>query len=132
MGARSMDRIRNCAELSVRRACGFALLGIASLTLGMSGDPAQALETAAIGFGVMSLVLVVFALRAHRKPYRRREVWRLMHRYHGMDDESRAQETISWVMSQTFLLYAQRAAIPAWLLYVIDVGHRIGKAGVTF
>ena len=43
-----MDEIRNAAEVSVSRACGFAALGISVVVLALSYDLPMALQAGAV------------------------------------------------------------------------------------
>lgn len=113
-----MERIRYFADLSVKRAIGFALLGIGTVFIGMSHDWLLAFRAAAILISLMTAILLFCALRAHLKDYRRREVWILLDQWHGLP-EHRAHQTISMVMRETFLRYAEHGAWTASALWLI-------------
>lgn len=119
-----MERIRQCAEVSVRRACAFGLLAIATTMVGFSSDFSLALRAGAILLMLMAAILCVSGIRAERKPYKHREVWLLMERSHGLP-EPRAQETISRVMRELFYSYAKMAAISAAALWSLDFLARL-------
>lgn len=113
-----MDRIRYCANLSVMRACGFGVLAIFTVVVGLSADPALAVRMAALLFTLMTSILLLLAWRAPFKPYRKREVWIMLDGHHGLP-EHRAHEAISAVMRETFLTYAGHAswaALACWVL----------------
>lgn len=113
-----MDRIRYFAELSVKRAVGFALLAIATIFFGLSSDWLLAFRSTAILMSLLAAVLLHCAWRAHRRNYRRRELWILLDHWHGLP-ENRAHQTISTIMREIFLLYAERAAwiaVGCWLI----------------
>lgn len=115
-----MDRIRYFAEVSVTRACGFALLGIVTVVLGLSHDLVLAMRSAAILLSLMMMILIHFGWRAPYTDYRRRELWILLDQWHGLP-EHRAHQTISGVMRDTFMRNAERCA---WLA--------VGCWGVSF
>ncbi len=122
-----MDRIRYFAELSVKRAVAFALLAIGTVFIGMSHEWLVAVRSAAILMSLMTAVLLHCAWRAHRKDYRRREVWGLLDQWHGLP-EDRAHATISGIMRETFLHYAEVAAWAAaglWLTAFATILARI-------
>lgn len=117
-----MERIRRCAEISVGRACAFAMLGILTFVLGMSGEPSLAVRSAAILLSLMAVVLWMKAHSADTVDYRRREVWLLMGRCHDLPEE-RAHVVISGVMRDVLDRWAARIARPAaacWVIAVID------------
>lgn len=113
-----MDRIRYFAELSVRRAVGFAGLAIFTVFIGLSSDWLLAFRSAAILLSLLSAALLHCAWRAHRKDYRRREIWIMLDQWHGLP-EQRAHHTISAVMRETFLRYAERGAWAATALWLV-------------
>lgn len=113
-----MDRIRYFADLSVRRAVGFCLLAIFTVFIGLSYNWLMAFRSAAIMLSLMAAALLHCAWRAHRKDYRRREVWVMLDQWHGLP-EHRAHHTISDVMRETFLRYAEHGAWAAAALWLI-------------
>ena len=116
-----MDRIRYFAEVSVLRALGFTGLGVMTLMLGLSFDPALALRTAAVLLGITGAVLIVKAVNAVRRNYRRTEVWILLGRQIEFP-EHRAQQIIGTVLKDTYTRYARMVltgAAVAWILSLI-------------
>lgn len=119
-----MERLRQCAELSVGRACGFGLLGTLTFSVGMSVDPLLALRSTAILLSLQSAVLVAMAYRAHRVDFRRREVWLMVRDRLSLPDE-RAHQIVSGVMHDTFLAWARRIGWPAAACWVVDLAARL-------
>lgn len=113
-----MDRIRYFADISVKRAVSFGLLGIFTVFIGLSHNWLLAFRAAAILLSLLAVVLLHCAWRAPRKDYRRREVWMLLDQWHGLP-EHRAHHAISAVMRETFLRYAERGAWAAAALWMI-------------
>lgn len=113
-----MDRIRYFAEVSVQRAVGFALLAIFTVFIGLSNDWLLACRAGAILLSLLSAVLLHCAWRAYMKDYRRREIWILLDQWHGLP-EQRAHHTISAIMRETFLRYAERGAWGAAAMWLV-------------
>ena len=73
-----METVRDLADLSIRRACGFAGLGIAVVMLALSYGLPLALRGAADLTAVLCLGLVCSAWRAPRRDLRDSELWALL------------------------------------------------------
>ncbi|MGE0254203.1 MAG: hypothetical protein AB7N54_07845 [Alphaproteobacteria bacterium] len=113
-----VDRIRVCAELSIRRALGFTLLGILVAQFGLSWDAGLALKTGAVLMALVFAVLLWKAYGAPTYPYRRTETWLLLDRQHDLPEDV-AQRTIGGVLRDIYLRYATWAAALAgaqWLV----------------
>lgn len=101
-----MDRIQYLANLSVRRACGFAGLAIFTLMFGMAGEPALAIRLGAASFAVMGLVLAYMAYRAPQRDYRRTELWVMLDNGKDLPADYPPQ-IISQVLRDTYLRHAE-------------------------
>lgn len=119
-----MDRIRYFADLSVRRAAGLGLMGIALVVLALHFDRTLAMHALAALLSLEVLALFQMGRRAHRVPCQRREVWALLEGEHGMGD-NKVQRIISEIMRETFQAYARRLAGPAAAAWVFDLGMRL-------
>ncbi|NFV80717.1 hypothetical protein [Magnetospirillum aberrantis] len=119
-----MDRIRYFADVSVRRAAGLGLLGIALVVAALHFDRGLALDALAVLLTLETLTLYQLGRRAHRVPCERREVWVMMDGQHGMGD-GRIQRVVSEIMRETFQVYARRLAGPAAAAWVVDLGMRL-------
>lgn len=119
-----MDRIRQFADLSVRRAAGFGLLAIALVVLALHFDRPLAMHALAVLLTIEAVTLYFCGLRAERVPCQRREIWLLMDGQHGLG-ENRVQRLISEIMRETFMAYARRMAGPALAAWVVDFGMRL-------
>ncbi len=73
-----LERIEMLATRSVARGCGFAMLAIGCMMAGLSYEPALSLEMGGLFSLVVSLVLLVNAANAPRKPYRETELWLML------------------------------------------------------
>lgn len=114
-----MDRIRQFADLSVRRAAGFGLLAIALVVLALHADRSLAMHALAFLLTIEAVTLYCCGLRADRMPHRK--VWLLMD---GVG-EKRVERMISQIMRETFMAYARRMAGPALAAWVVDFGMRL-------
>jgi hypothetical protein len=113
-----MDRLRYFADVSIRRACGFGLIAIATAMTGMSHDVVLAMRGGAVMFMIMGAILLWKALRAGAKHYRRTEVWILLD---GQLDwpEHRRQELIGGILRERYMWHAEVTAIAAAALWVL-------------
>ena len=115
-----MDRIHHCARIVLLRALGFTALGIGTVVIGLSWDPALALTTGAVLTAIAGLILFCKALCAPRRDYRRTEVWLLLDQRHDLR-EDRAQQLIGGLLSALYRRSAEYALMIAagqWLLSI--------------
>jgi hypothetical protein len=122
-----MDPIREACDISIRRACGFAVLALGTAMAGLSYHPLLAIRFGAILISIMIVVLVVKALRAPRRPYRRTEAWLILGKQHGLP-EPRAQQVIGNMLRERYLWHATVAgavALPMWgvSIFLAFFGH---------
>lgn len=115
-----MDRIRYYADLSVRRALGFAGLALITVMMGLSYDPLTALRVAAVLLGLAAAVLVYKARNAIHRNYRRTELWILLDRDIEVP-EHRAQQVIGTVLHDTYRHYAGYAVVAAVAVWLVSV-----------
>ncbi len=73
-----MREIETLAVLSVRRACGFGALAIATLMFGLIGTPAVALGSGAVCCLLMALILYWKSDQVLRADHRRTELWMML------------------------------------------------------
>ena len=100
-----LETIEKIAEFSVARACGFAMLAILVMMVGLSGEPDMALKTGGLLSLLISMVLVLKAALAEAKPYRSTEVWLLL-KPHERPHEAVAQRIIALALREAFLRFA--------------------------
>jgi len=115
-----MERISYLADLSVRRGCAFAVLGIGTMMIGFSGDPGMALKAGAVLTTLMDVVLLIMARRALSRDHRQTELWCRMGKRHELAvTDERAGEIIRRILHDTLLRYGRItfwAAFGLWLL----------------
>lgn len=123
----ALERIRQAAELSIRRGCGFALIGIVTVLVGCSYDPLLAARAGGIQFALLAAVLVLKAVRAPALPYRRTELWLLLGRRHDLP-ESRAQTIICEIRREVLIRHGDYAAAASGMLWLVSFMLRLAQA----
>lgn len=124
-----MEQIRHYADLSIRRACGFGFLGIATAMVGVYTDIVLAMRLAATGVTLMGAILLLMGLRAPRRSYKKTEVWILLDKRHNLP-EARAQEVFGNILRDRYLWHATLVAVAALALWTLAVTLRLfGRAG---
>jgi hypothetical protein len=73
-----VQELEALAVLSVRRACGFGALAIATLMFGLIGTPAVAFGSGAVCCLLMALILYWKGDQALRIDHRRTELWMML------------------------------------------------------
>lgn len=105
-----MDRIEYLADVIVRRGCGFALLAICMVMLGLSYDLLLCLKSGAVLEALHGVVLGLFAYNAPRWNHRSTELWILLDK--GADlPPNYPPEQLLEVMRKTYLRYAEMAGV---------------------
>jgi hypothetical protein len=113
-----MDRIQYLANLSVRRACGFASLAIFTTMFGMAGEPALAIRIGAAMFVLMGLVLAFKAWRAPRRDYRKTELWIMLD--NGRDlPPGYPPEVLCQVLREVYLRHAELSGAIALAMGIV-------------
>jgi hypothetical protein len=114
-----MYRIRQCADISIRRGCGFGLLAIVCAMTGMAHEATLALRGGAIMVMVMWLILVAKGVHAPVRRYRDTEVWIMLDkRLDGVPAE-RLQQAIGGVLRERYLWHAYVFAGVAALMWLM-------------
>lgn len=96
-----MDVIEACARISVARGCGFALLAIFCVMIGLMGSPVFALKIAGVFFLFIAIVLMLRSDLARRMDHRNTELW-LMLETAERPPVAVAQRIVGAVLSRTF------------------------------
>jgi hypothetical protein len=119
-----VDRIRNLAVLSIRRACGFAVIAICTAMSGLLYEPLLAIRVGAFLTTGGLLVLLYKAYEAPRRDHRKTELWLLLGRDAGMPDAS-AGRVINNVLREVYMEHAGYAATVALALWVATLVGRL-------
>lgn len=108
----TVETIRIYADFSIRRACGFALLGVSCLMFAFAFDMRQAFHVGAILVAMIAIVLWLKGLRAPRKPYFQTELWIMLPERPRMT-KAELQRLIGGILAERFWWHAKAAAIIA-------------------
>ena len=112
-----METMRRVAYATVLRACGFGSLAIFCLMVGLSFEPRLAFQAGGILTLAMTGILILKALEARTKPYRRTEMWLYLPE-EARPPAASAQQITSIVLQETYLTFARwtaAVAIAMWL-----------------
>jgi hypothetical protein len=120
-GARVVDDLRRIAFEVVMRACGFALLAIFCIMVGMSFEPRMAFRTGGYLTLLMVAVLALKAWEARTKPYRRTEMWLYLSK-EQRPHPGTAQQLMSNIMRETYLTFALWTSYIAIALIIVAIG----------
>jgi hypothetical protein len=118
------DRIEYFATFSIRRALGFAMLGIGTVMIGLIYDPALSLRTGATLTAIVAAILAWKGQRAPACPYRHTEVWMLLDQRHGLPEEH-AQQVIGRVLATTYQRHAALCCYAAVGMWGMSVFFRL-------
>jgi hypothetical protein len=111
----SVETIRLFADFSIRRGCGFALLGISCVMLSFAFDLQRAFHAGAILVALLSIALWVKSLLARRRPYFRTEVWIMLPDRPKLG-KPELQRLIGGILAERFWWHAKAAAAIAGTL----------------
>ena len=109
------DAIRQHAEVSVRRGCGFAVIAIFSAMVGTSAEPDICFR---LGAGATALMAVILYWRGRKAPtrnFRHTEVWLMIDDPPALPRD-RLQSMIGGAQAETYLAHAW---IAAWIALVM-------------
>jgi hypothetical protein len=119
-----VDRIRDLAVLSVRRACGFAVIAICTVMAGLLYDPLLAIRVGAFLTTGGLAVLLYKAHEAPRRDHRKTELWLLLGRDAGMP-EAVAGKVINNTLRDVYIEHARYAATLALVLWAATLLGRL-------
>jgi hypothetical protein len=108
-GTISVETIRIFADFSIRRGCGFALLGISCVMLSFAFDLQQAFHAGAVLVALLAIALWVKSLLAPRRPYFKTEVWILLPERPRLGKPA-LQRLIGSILAERFRWHAKAAA----------------------
>lgn len=123
-----MEELRKAAFITVARGCGFGMLAIICLMIGMSFNPRAVFQAGGILTLLMTLILVIKARNALTKDYKRTEMWMILPK-DFRPPERYAQWATATVMRDAYFTFAQYTAlisIAMWVLALI-----VGISGVA-
>ena len=127
-----MDTLTALADHAIRRACGFAGLGIGTTMLALSFDLALALRTAGAMFAVLCLGLLASAWHAPRRNVRHSELWHLLPgtaaEFARTLSRGEAQRLITGIQRQRLIWHAERIGILAIGVWGLGLLAWLGRA----
>lgn len=118
-----MEILHQLADTSIRRACGFAALGIGMVMLGLSYDLVLAFRSGAILTSMVLVVIWAFVLWSPRRDIRGTEMWSMLtheRRYLTRGPEApRVRALAGQVMRDRLVWHGERIALAAAVLWVL-------------
>ena len=119
-----MDAIERAAFVSIARACGFAWLGIFCIAFSLSFEPPLAAFSGGVLCLIVSLILIFYAVRARRRPYKKTELWLILPKEHR-PEPAVAQQIIGGVLRDTYFRFARQAVMFSVIFLALSVGLRL-------
>jgi hypothetical protein len=113
--------MRRVAYETVLRACGFGSLAIFCVMIGMSFMPKLAFQAGGFLTTIMAFILVLKALEARTKDYRRTEMWLYLEK-DQRPPASYAQWASATVLRETYLTFAlwtSAVSVAMWVLALL-------------
>ena len=114
------EDIKRCAELSVRRGCGFALMAIVTAMVGFSSEPWIAIRSGAVFVLIAAAVLFWKGWTARTRNYRHTEVWLMIEDAPALPRE-RLQTMIGGALADVYFHHARVAAYMAIAMCIIGL-----------
>jgi hypothetical protein len=123
-----MEELRKAAFISVARGCGFGMLAVICVMVGMSFNPRAVFQAGGILTLMMTLILILKARNALTRDYKKTEMWLILPE-NFRPPERYAQWATATVMRDAYFTFAQYTAlvsIAMWLLALL-----VGLSGLT-
>jgi hypothetical protein len=122
-----MEELRKAAFISVARGCGFAMLAIICVMVGMSFNPRAMFQGGGILTLLTTFILILKARNALTRDYKRTEMWLILPK-DFRPPERYAQWVTATVMRDAYFTFAQYTALLSIAMWIIAL--IIGLAGV--
>ena len=113
-----MEEMRKLAYESVARGCGFGMLAIICVMVGMSFNPRAVFQAGGILTLMMTFILILKSRLALTQNYRKTEMWLYLPK-DFRPPEAYAQWAASTVLRDAYLTFAQYTALISIGLWVI-------------
>lgn len=113
-----MEEMRRAAFTSVARGCGFGMLAIFCVMVGLSFNPRAMFQAGGILTLLMTFILIVKARRALTQNYKHTEMW-LMLPDNFRPPEAYAQWAASTVLRDAYFTFAQYTALIAIVMWSV-------------
>ena len=115
-----MEELRKAAFISVARGCGFGMLAIVCVMVGMSFDPRAVFQAGGFLTLLMTAVLLVKARSALTKDYKKTEMWLILPE-DFRPPERYAQWVTATVMRDAYFTFAQYTAMISVVMWALAV-----------
>jgi hypothetical protein len=113
-----MEELRKAAFLSVARACGFGMLAILCVMVGMSFNPRVVFQAGGILTLMMTFILILKARNALTQDYKKTEMWLILPK-DFRPPERYAQWATATVMRDAYFSFAQYTALVSIVMWVL-------------
>ena len=123
-----MEEMRKVAFASVARACGFGMLAIVSVMMGLLYDPRLVFQTGGILTLIMTFILILKARYALTQNYKKTEMWLYIEK-DFRPPEAYAQWAASTVMRDAYFSFAMYTALISIAMWVTAL--LMGLSGVA-
>lgn len=123
-----MEEMRRVALATVARACGFGMLAIVCVMMGLLYDPRMVFQTGGILTLIMIFILILKARYALTQNYKRTEMWLYLDK-NFRPPEAYAQWAASTVLRDAYFTYAMYTAVISISMWVMAL--LLSLAGVT-
>jgi len=114
----AVERVRGAARHSIGRAFLFTMLAIGAAISGLIGWPIMAFRMGAVLWMLAAAIMMLRALGAAKRPYRRTETFILLGRQHGLP-EAQAQAVFADVLWHTYRRFAEWSLMLAAAFWMI-------------
>jgi hypothetical protein len=113
-----MEEMRRRANECVQRACGFGMLAIICVMVGMSFDPVRVFQAGGILTLMMTFILILKARQALTQNYKKTEMWLYLDEQFR-PPEAYAQWAASTVLRDAYFQYAQYTALISIVMWIV-------------
>jgi len=113
-----MEEMRKLAFESVARGCGFGMLAIVCVMVGMSFDPRAVFQAGGILTLMMVFILILKARYALTQNYKRTEMWLYLDK-DFRPPEAYAQWAASTVLRDAYFTYAMYTALISIVMWIL-------------
>jgi hypothetical protein len=113
-----MEELRKAAFISVARGCGFGMLAIICVMVGLSYNPRAVFQAGGILTLLMTLILILKARNALTKDYKKTEMWLILPE-DFRPPERYAQWATATVMRDAYFTFGQYTALISIVMWVL-------------
>jgi hypothetical protein len=123
--------MRKAAFVSVARGCGFGMLAVVCVMVGMSYNPRASFQGGGILTLLMTFVLILKARNALTQNYKRTEMWLILPK-DFRPPEQYAQWAASTVLRDAYLTFAQYTALVSIGMWAVALLMAFAGVKATF